>query len=118
MCTRSIAQALILVLIPGLVFSQDYPIKPVRIVTTAAGGGNDFNARLIAQGMSGLGQPLIVDNRATGLVVADAVMQSPPDGYTLMVAGGSFLTAPLIQKTSYEVIRDFVPITLIAREIN
>ena len=48
----------------GPALSQDYPGKPVRIVTSPAGGGNDFPARLIARGISGpIGQQVIVDNR-------------------------------------------------------
>src|SRR5689334_13705741 len=65
-------------------FSQDFPSKPVRIVTVAAGGGADLTARVIAQGISSpLGQPVVVDNRANGVVAGEIVSKSPPDGYTL-----------------------------------
>ena len=74
MLKRSFASAcsrLAVVLRAGMVAGQDYPNKPVRIVTAAAGGGSDFTARLIAQGISGpLGQPVIVDNRGSGILAS------------------------------------------------
>ena len=69
--------------------AQEFPAKPIRIVTSGAGGGNDFTSRLIAQGITaGLGQPVIVDNRNT-VVVPEIVMKAPADGYTLLVLGGA-----------------------------
>ncbi|HEV8517906.1 MAG TPA: tripartite tricarboxylate transporter substrate binding protein, partial [Burkholderiales bacterium] len=56
--------------------AQNYPNKPIRLVTAEAGGGADFLARLIAQGLAaGFGQQVIVDNRgaASGVVAADTV---------------------------------------------
>jgi tripartite-type tricarboxylate transporter receptor subunit TctC len=94
--------------------AQTYPTRPVRIVTSPAGGGNDFAARLIAQGLSGrLGQQVIVDNRAGGVVPGDVAARSKPDGYTLLVAGGTFTIGPLLEKTPYDPVRDFEPITLV-----
>jgi tripartite-type tricarboxylate transporter receptor subunit TctC len=50
----------------GMVSGQDYPNRPIRIVTSEAGGGGDFITRIVAQGISGpLGQPVIVDNRTS-----------------------------------------------------
>src|SRR3989304_5807440 len=58
-------------------FGQTFPNKPVRIVTAAAGGGSDFTARLIAQGISGpLGQPVIVDNRASGILGGEVMSKA------------------------------------------
>ena len=72
----------------GAVSGQDYPSKPIRILTSAAGGGSDFTARQIAQGISGpLGQPVVVDNRGGGIIAAEVVSKSPPDGYALTVQG-------------------------------
>src|SRR5262245_28852463 len=102
-----------------VVFSQDYPNKSIRIVTAAAGGGNDFVARQIAQGISGsLGQPVIVDNQAVGLVAAQIVSKSPPDGYVLFVAGSSHWITPLVRKVPYDPVRDFSPISLISRQVS
>lgn len=68
-----------------MVCGQDYPTKPIRIVTGGAGGGTDFTARLIAQGISGpLGQPVVVENRGAGIIPVEFVSKAPPDGYTLV----------------------------------
>ena len=96
-------------------FSKDYPNKPVRIVTSPAGGGNDFVARLVARAMSGpLGQQVIVDNRPT-VLIADLVAKAAPDGYTLLLTGSAHWIGPLIDKTSYDPIKDFSTITLVDR---
>jgi tripartite-type tricarboxylate transporter receptor subunit TctC len=73
--------------------AQNYPVKPIRIVTSPAGGGNDFPARLIARALTGpLGQQIVVDNRPT-ILIADIVAKSPPDGYTLLVTGDRIVCA-------------------------
>ncbi|HXD52164.1 MAG TPA: tripartite tricarboxylate transporter substrate-binding protein, partial [Burkholderiales bacterium] len=72
-----------MVLTSGIVCGEDYPNKPVRIVTSEPGGGNDFAARLIAQGLSlTFKQRVVVDNR--GIIAAEIVAKAPPDGYTLL----------------------------------
>lgn len=102
--------------------AQSYPTKPVRLVTAEPGGGNDFAARLIVQGLGGsLGQPMIVDNRggAGGLIAASAVAKAPPDGYTLLLYANNVWIIPLLQRNApYDVIRDFVPITWAAKSPN
>ena len=71
-------------------FGQDYPNKPIRIVTVAVGSGGDFTARMIADGISApLGQPVVVDNRG-GDIAIQIVASARPDGYTLFVGGGDF----------------------------
>jgi len=96
-------------------WAQSYPLRPIRIVTSPAGGGNDFPARLIARALTGsLGQQVVVDNRAT-ILIADIVRQAPPDGYTLLVTGSAHWIGPLIDKVTYDPVRDFAPITLIDR---
>ena len=95
--------------------AQNYPVKSIRIVTSPAGGGNDFPARLIARALTGpLGQQIVVDNRAT-ILIADIVAKAPPDGYTLLVTGSAHWIGPLLNKVTYDPIRDFAPITLIDR---
>ena len=99
----------------GAAHGQTYPTKPVRIVTSPAGGGNDFPARLIARALAApLGQQLIVDNRPT-VLIADIVAKAPPDGHTLLVTGSAHWIGPLVEKVTYDPIRDFAPITLIDR---
>ncbi len=115
----------LLVLSNGVVFGQatstgsgqDYPNKPVRILTGSVGGGNDSVARQIAQGISGpLGQQVIVENRPP-LITTETAAKAPPDGYTLMVHGGAVWILPLLQKVNYDVARDFAPISQISREV-
>jgi tripartite-type tricarboxylate transporter receptor subunit TctC len=95
--------------------SQDYPVRPVRIVTSPAGGGNDLPSRLIARGISGpLGQQVIVDNRPA-ILAPEIVAKAAPDGYTVLLAGSTHWVGPLIEKVSYDALRDFVPVALVAR---
>jgi tripartite-type tricarboxylate transporter receptor subunit TctC len=100
--------------------AQTYPTKALRlIVPFAPGGGNDTVARSIAQQISiGLGQPVVVDNRAGagGVVGADAAAKSAPDGYTLFLGGvGSHAVNPSIYPNlPYDPVRDFAPVCLIA----
>jgi len=103
-------------LAPDLIRGQVFPNKPLRIVTGLIGGGNDFMSRLIAQGISAsLGQQVIVDNRPT-LVTPEIVSKTAPDGYTMLLAGGTFLIGPLLGKTSYDPVQDFSPVTLVSTE--
>src|SRR5262249_36763887 len=81
----------------GWAAGQDYPTRPIRVVTSLAGGGNDFTARLIAQGITGpLAQPVVLDNRPT-LMAPEIVLKAPPDGYTLLVASSPFFIGPFFQ---------------------
>jgi tripartite-type tricarboxylate transporter receptor subunit TctC len=102
------------------VCAQDYPLRPVRlIVPFPPGGGNDIVARAVAQELGkSLGQQFVVDNRAGagGAVGAELAARSPADGYTLFLGGvGSHVVNPSLHpKLSYDPIRDFAPVTLIA----
>ena len=98
--------------------AQDFPVKPIRIVTSEPGGGGDIVARIIAQGMSGtFGQQVIVDNRS-GALPGEIVAKALPDGYTLLLHGGSFYLAPFMQKLPYDVQRDFTALTHCIRSPN
>lgn len=115
MLPRFVARMLsfaMMALIAGTASGQNYPNKPVRILTSAAGGGNDFMARLIAQQLTGsLGQQAIVDNR--GIIAADIVATAPPDGYTLVFYGTPLWLAPFLRSHApYDPVKDFAPITL------
>ena len=95
----------------ALSYAQEYPNKPIRIVTSAVGGGTDFAARIIAQGLaSRLGQPVIVDNRPPGLQ-GIIVPKAAPDGYTLLAGGETLWISTFMQKMPYDPVRDFAPIT-------
>lgn len=103
----------------GMASGQDYPTKPIRIISSPAGGGTDLTTRSIAQGISGsLGQQIIVDNRPAGVIQGELLSKASPDGYNLLVAGGTVWNFPLLQKTVYDPVRDFSPITLIDLSIN
>ena len=100
----------------GAVYGQDFPSKTIRIVTSGLGGGNDFKARLIAQGLTvNLGQQVIIDNRPN-VIPNEIVARAVPDGYTLLLNGNPMWTQPLLEKTSYDPVRDFSPITLVSTE--
>ncbi len=105
----------LLALSGGFVSAQEYPTKAIRIVSAEAGGGNDFAARVVAQGLAGLGQPVIVENRPSGVIPGSIVAKAPPDGYTLLAYGVSLWMAPFLQDDiPYNPVRDFAPVTLIA----
>ena len=95
-----------------------FPNRPVRIIVpSAAGAGDDIPARMLAAKMSELlGQQFVVDNRpgAGGMIGQTFVTKSPPDGYTLLLAGGSMAGAHHINANmGYDLQRDFSPISLI-----
>jgi tripartite-type tricarboxylate transporter receptor subunit TctC len=100
--------------------AADYPDRPLRfIVPFAPGGGNDTVARLVGQRLTAiLGQPVVVDNRAGagGIVGAELAAKAAPDGYTLFLGGvGSHAINPnLHEHLSYDPIRDFAPVSLLA----
>ena len=97
-------------LVTGVAAAQTYPTKPIRLVTSEAGGGNDIQARLIAQGLSSrLGQRVVVDNRPSGVIPGDIVSKAAADGYTLLLYNNVLWTGGLLQKTPYDAARDFTP---------
>jgi tripartite-type tricarboxylate transporter receptor subunit TctC len=98
--------------------SAAWPERSIRlIVGYPAGGGADTVARLFAPLLSKqVGQPVVVENRAgaSGSIGIAAVMQSPPDGYTLFIAASSEMTiAPAVGKVSYDPERDLKPVALL-----
>jgi tripartite-type tricarboxylate transporter receptor subunit TctC len=103
----------------GAVHAQDFPTRPIRIVTAQAGGAADLVARLIARGLpSSLGQQVVVDNRPTGIIPAEIVIKSAPDGYTLLFSGSSLWMMSLLQKVPFDTAKDLLPITLAASTPN
>ena len=99
--------------------AENWPQRPLRIVTSEPGGGSDFTARVVAQGLSmSLGQQVIVDNRAGTFAAAHIMRTAAADGYTLLSYNNSLWTLPLLQTVPYDVLRDFVPVTLATRSPN
>jgi len=100
-------------------FAQQYPERPLRIVIGYSAGTTDLIARLIAQQLAErLGQNVVVENRpgATGIIAVESVARSAADGYTLLVvSSGEFSVLPALRRNlTYDPIRDFVPLALLA----
>ncbi len=93
--------------------SGPYPSKPIRIITSQAGGGGDLGARVLAQAISGpLGYQVVVDNRSSA-TNSEAVARSAPDGYTLLFNGSALWLAPFLQANlPYDPVKDFTAITI------
>ncbi len=98
---------------------QDYPKKPIRLISPyAAGGGTSIAARIISQKLTeSWGQQVIVDNRpgANTIIGSEALVKSAPDGYTIMIAAVTHVLVPLMFKTSFDVIKDFAPVATLSR---
>jgi tripartite-type tricarboxylate transporter receptor subunit TctC len=101
-----------------------FPSKPVRLVVPfTPGGSTDILARAVGQKLSeSWGQPVVVDNRpgAGGIIGMEAVAKAAPDGYTLVMGHvGTLAANPALYKTlPYDPVKDFAPVTLIARVPN
>lgn len=99
--------------------AQGYPGKPVRMIVASSAGSNpDTVGRIVANGLTQVwGQQVIVDDRAGagGNIGAELAARAPADGYTLFLAHTNHsINATLYRKLSYDIIRDFSPVTLLA----
>jgi tripartite-type tricarboxylate transporter receptor subunit TctC len=95
-------------LVTVAVCAQDYPVKMIRIVTSPPGGSNDFVTRLLVKGLTErAGWQFVIDNRPT-VLAPEVVMRAAPDGYTLLITGGTFVTGYLFDKLSYEPVKDLI----------
>ena len=107
-------------LVPAAAFAQAYPSRTVTVVVPfPAGGSVDGVARILVQKLNEtVGQHFIVENRAggaSGIVGANMVAKSPPDGYTLLESASVHVINPLLYKNvPYDVVNDFTPIMLLA----
>jgi len=121
-CAGLAAVAVFCALPAGTGLSQaqtKYPERPVRIIVPyGAGGVADVTTRLVAQRVSeAMGQTFVIENRpgAGGIVGAKALLASPPDGYTLFLAGnGSAISESLFKSLPFNVVRDFTPVSPLA----
>jgi tripartite-type tricarboxylate transporter receptor subunit TctC len=103
--------------------AQAYPSKPVRLVVTyPPAGSSDLMGRILAEKLSELwGQPVIVENKAgaAGSIGMDYARQQTPDGHSFLIANlGPAVINPILSKVSYDLERDFVPVSLIATGAN
>jgi tripartite-type tricarboxylate transporter receptor subunit TctC len=99
--------------------AQNYPAKAIRLVVPfSAGSGSDTIGRLIAGALTeGLGQQVIVDNRAgaAGNIGAEIAARTVADGYTLLLANiGHAANVTLYRNLGYDILRDFAPVTQVA----
>jgi tripartite-type tricarboxylate transporter receptor subunit TctC len=111
---------LCLAALAGLAQAQDYPSKPIRLITPAAQGGTtDLLARLVGAKLSEIfKQQVIVDNRASasGVIAGEMTAKAPPDGYTLLLAYHQHtINAALNPNLPYHPVNDFTPITQLTR---
>ncbi len=110
--------ALLIFVFSGASHAQ-YPTKPVRVIVPfAAGSSTDVVMRILAQPLQqSLGQTFVIDNRpgADGALAGDMVAKAPADGYTLLLATNSPLSAVphLRKKPPYDALRDFAPISMV-----
>ena len=113
---KAIAGAGACTAVPRLARAQAYPAKPLRwIVGFPPGGGADIISRIMAPWLAErLGQPVVVENRpgASTNVSVQAVVNSPPDGYTLLfVAASAAVNASLFEKLPFSITRDIAPVS-------
>lgn len=108
--------------LPAAAQTSAFPSRPIKLIVPHAPGGNsDTFGRILAQKLSErIGQQVVVENKpgAGGTVASAMIAKSPADGYTLLVAdNGTHAIAPTLygSKLSYDVFKDFTPITLAAR---
>ena len=98
---------------------EPYPSRPIRVVVGySAGGGNDLVVRALAPRLGeALGQPIVVENRpgAQGIIAAELVAKSAPDGYTLLMgpSGPMTINPATYSKLPYSPTRDFAPISML-----
>jgi tripartite-type tricarboxylate transporter receptor subunit TctC len=118
---RCIALLLAMFTLAGasLSWAQNYPTRPVRVVIPFPPGGNVdvFGRVLWPQVEKELGQTVVIDNRggANGILGADIVAHSTPDGYTLLNTSFAFAVNPsIVRKMPFDVVKDFAPVTDVA----
>lgn len=111
--------AIVITLLSLVAVAQDYPNKPVKIIVTLAPGGTaDILARLLADKLSAMwGQPFVVENRpgASGMIGAEAVAKSEPDGYTLLMGYNAeiAINRSLFKTMPYDSLKAFTPVTIV-----
>lgn len=114
----ALAAALILLLGAGIAAAQSYPARPIRfLVPVVPGGGLDFVARLIGPKLSeSLGQTIVVDNRpgASGAIALELAARAAADGHTVMVFSASQVIYSVLNRTSFDLFRDFAPVSQVA----
>ena len=101
----------------GAAAAQQFPIRPIKLVVPfAPGGGTDLLGRIVGQKMSeGLGQPVVVENRAGagGQIGTAYAAKAPPDGHTIVIVSTPTTIHHSLYKTlPYDILNDFAPVSL------
>ena len=116
--TTHFALALLLAALTTGAAAQNYPSRPIRMLCPIApGGGLDVIARAIAPGLSeNLKTSVVVDNRpgASGAIAMEVTAHAAPDGYTVVIMSVTAVIYPEMNKTPYDVVRDFAPVTQVS----
>jgi tripartite-type tricarboxylate transporter receptor subunit TctC len=95
----------------GQAAAQDFPTRPIRVISSVPGSSGDNVIRMIAPRISStLGQQVIIENRPSA-TTAETLVKSPPDGYTLLIDATSLWVGPLLQSMAYDPVRDLAPIS-------
>jgi tripartite-type tricarboxylate transporter receptor subunit TctC len=115
MVKKLLAALGLVALVAGPAQAQDYPTKTIRLIAPFAPGGSvDIVGRILAQKMTeSLGQTVVVENKpgASGMIGADMVAKSAPDGYTLLVNSSIHVIVPsLFSKVTYNALEDLVAV--------
>jgi len=115
---RYLCLALAAIVFPGLAAAQDYPVRPVKVVVTfTPGGAADVTARVFAEKLAELWkQGVVVENRpgAGGSIGAEAVLRSPADGYTLLLATNTHIINQVVYPNlTFDFTKDFAPLGLV-----
>lgn len=117
------ACAVLILATPALsfpVFSQQYPLRPIRIIVPLApGGGMDAISRALGTKLSdSLGQSVIIENRmsAGGQAALEILHAANSDGHTLMVSRLTAVTHPLLYGSRFDLVRDFAPVSQITAQ--
>lgn len=123
--TLLVAAVAVAALAPFATSAQEaWPSKPIKIIVPfAPGGTSDVLARIVADKLAAsLKQPVVIDNRggAGGIIGADAVAKSPPDGYTLLLGtiATNAINPALMKKMPYDASKDFAPVILLGSIAN
>lgn len=113
--------ALLLALMSGTAMAQStFPSKPIRFISPyAAGGATSVLGRIVGQRLTETwGPQVLIDNRpgGSGVIAADSLMKSAPDGHTIMlISGSAYLVAPLLVKSfPFDAVTAFTPVTTVS----
>jgi len=105
-----------------LVWADNYPSKPVKLVVGfSVGGGTDTVARSVSRKLSEMwSQSVVVENKAgaDGSIATEMIAKSAADGYSLVMVSNAHTITPFQRKLGYDPVKDFAPVSLIASTPN